>query len=174
MGGGGRRGLRRCSAALIASKAVGDRFSSTGARGAFWGVGRRLATSCSSSVRDIMSGSLSKTIVFVNDSTGSPVPGFKAAVAGRLFFLSGKRRLAERVWNRRQLQSADTNLPSCEGRRGRDKTDKPSVSKDTLARFHESLQALPGSPPRMETMRLPSLAIAAIIVQQNNYFSKIN
>ena len=62
-----------------------------------------------------MSGSLSKTIVFVNDSTGSPVPGFKAAVGWGLFFLSGKRRLAERVWNRRQLQSADTNLPSCEG-----------------------------------------------------------
>ena len=62
MGGGGRRGFRRCSAAWMAARAVGDRFSSTGGRGAFCGVGRRLATSCSSSVRDIMSGSRSRTI----------------------------------------------------------------------------------------------------------------
>ena len=65
MGGGGRRGLRRCSAAWMAARAVGDRFSSTGGRGAFCGVGRRLATSCSSSVRDIMSGSRSRTIFLV-------------------------------------------------------------------------------------------------------------
>ena len=38
MGGGGRRGLRRCSAAWMAARAVGDRFSSTGAAAPF---GRR-------------------------------------------------------------------------------------------------------------------------------------
>ena len=57
----------------------------------------------------------------------------------RLYFLPGKRRLAERMVNRYQLQSADTYLRSCEEAPLAESVDKTRC--DTLARtVHEALQ----------------------------------
>ena len=69
----------------------------------------------------------------------SPLPGFRAAAARRLFFLSGKRHLAESSVNRIQLQSADTNLPSCEGGAAGTKLTNLGVERHTSTVYEERM-----------------------------------